>query len=225
MIARARGSLLLALCMVPGVLCLAPGAGAQEKRYPPPELGPDYVEPTTAFPALREILPPMLDVVVLVLAIALASHLAHRRRSRVGLLLLSIGALAWFGFVREGCVCPVGSLQNVAQALADSTAPILPATILFFVVPLIATLLVGRTFCAAVCPLGAIQEVLLLRPTTLPGWLAAINEGLPLVHMAAVTRAGLTRGVVQDLARSYLVLAAWAVAATALTAWVLRRRK
>jgi ABC-2 type transport system permease protein len=59
----------------------------------------------------------------------------------------------------------------------------------------------------------------------LPGWLAAANEGLPLLHMAAVTRAGLTEGVVDGLTRSYLVLGAWALAATAVTAWVLRRRR
>jgi NAD-dependent dihydropyrimidine dehydrogenase PreA subunit len=165
--------------------CLASSVTAQEKpRYPPPELGPDYVEPVTLFPALRELLPPLADVGVLVFAIVLASYLAHRRRSRTGLLLLTIASLIWFGFVREGCVCPVGSLQNVAEAIADSTAPILPATILFFVVPLFAALLTGRTFCAAVCPLGAIQEVVLLRPTRVPAWLAAGLGILPRVYLA-----------------------------------------
>jgi len=58
----------------------------------------------------------------------------------------------------------------------------------------------------------------------LPAWLATLNEGLPLLHMATVMRAGLTEGVVTDLTRSYLVLGLWAVAATALSAWVLGRR-
>ena len=34
----------------------------------------------------------------------------------LGLLLIS---LAYFGFWRRGCVCSVGSLQNVAQSLAE----------------------------------------------------------------------------------------------------------
>ena len=148
---------------------LAPLAGAQDEfNYPPPELGPEYVEPQTAFPAVRELLPPLVDAAVLALAILLATWLAHQKRSRKGLLFLGIGSLVWFGFLREGCICPVGSVQNVAEALANAEAYILPATILFFVIPLVTTLLWGRTFCAAVCPLGAIQEVVLLRPEEAP---------------------------------------------------------
>jgi ABC-2 type transport system permease protein len=59
----------------------------------------------------------------------------------------------------------------------------------------------------------------------LPSWLATLNEGLPLLHMAAVMRAGLTEGIVDSVWRSYLVLGLWAVAATALTAWVVGRRR
>ena len=43
--------------------------------------------------------------------------------------------------------------------------------IAFFTLPVVFPLFFGRTFCAAVCPLGAIQEVVLLRPVRLPGWL------------------------------------------------------
>lgn len=165
---------------------LGPAANAvpqQPSRYPPPELGPDYAEPTTVFPPLRDVLPPLLDVVVLALAIGLATWLAHRQRRRTALWLLALGAVVWFGFVRAGCVCPVGSLQNVSESLADSTAPILPATILFFVVPLVATLLWGRTFCGSVCPLGAVQELVLLKPLNLPAPLAAGLAILPLVYL------------------------------------------
>ena len=58
----------------------------------------------------------------------------------------------------------------------------------------------------------------------MPAWLATLNEGLPLLHMANVMRAGLTEGIVTGLGRSYLVLGLWAAAATAVTGWVLRRR-
>ncbi len=30
-----------------------------------------------------------------------------------------VGSLAYFGFYREGCICPIGSIQNVAVALTD----------------------------------------------------------------------------------------------------------
>jgi len=41
----------------------------------------------------------------------------------------------------------------------------------FFMLPLLFTLFFGRTFCAAVCPLGAIQELVALRPVRVPKWL------------------------------------------------------
>jgi ferredoxin len=167
------------------LLLLGAAAAAQEpSRYPPPELGPDYHAPVTPFPPVRELLPPLFDVAVLLLALALASWLAHRRRSRTGLLLLSLGSLLWFGFLREGCVCAVGSLQNVAEAIADPESPILLGTILIFALPLLCALFFGRTFCAAVCPLGAIQEAVLLRPVTLPRWLQAGLGILPHVYLA-----------------------------------------
>ena len=62
-------------------------------------------------------------------------------------------------------------------------------------------------------------------PEQLPGWLAGIHEWLPLHHMANVVRAGLTRGVVADVTRSYLVLGAWSVAAVALATAALGKRK
>jgi ABC-2 type transport system permease protein len=58
----------------------------------------------------------------------------------------------------------------------------------------------------------------------LPGWLAALHRWLPLAPMADTVRAGLTQGVVEGLARSYLVLGAWAVAAVGVTAATLGRR-
>jgi ABC-2 type transport system permease protein len=58
----------------------------------------------------------------------------------------------------------------------------------------------------------------------LPGWLAAVNEWLPLYPMANTVRAALTQGVAEEVARSYLVLGAWAVASTGLAAAVLGRR-
>jgi ABC-2 type transport system permease protein len=58
----------------------------------------------------------------------------------------------------------------------------------------------------------------------LPGWLAALHRWLPLAPMADTVRAGLTVGVVEGVARSYLVLGAWAAASVAVTAAVLSRR-
>jgi len=59
----------------------------------------------------------------------------------------------------------------------------------------------------------------------LPGWLASVHQWLPFAPMADVIRASITVGVVPDVARSYLVLGAWAAASVTLTAVVLGRRK
>lgn len=58
----------------------------------------------------------------------------------------------------------------------------------------------------------------------LPGWLQALNLGLPFEHMANVVRAGLTSGVVSGTTRSYLVLAAWALGSYVLVRQALARR-
>jgi len=59
----------------------------------------------------------------------------------------------------------------------------------------------------------------------LPAWLATTHRYLPFVHMADVVRSSLVDGLATDVGHSYLVLGIWSVAATAVTAVVLRRRK
>jgi ABC-2 type transport system permease protein len=59
----------------------------------------------------------------------------------------------------------------------------------------------------------------------LPAWLATVHQYLPFVHMADVVRSSLVSGLVTDVGHSYLVLGIWSLAAAAITALVLRRRK
>ena len=58
-----------------------------------------------------------------------------------------------------------------------------------------------------------------------PAWLAAIHHWLPFEHMAVVIRAGLSDGLVHDVARSYLVLAAWTVAGWVAAGQAIGRRR
>lgn len=72
--------------------------------------------------------------------------------------------------------------------------------------------------------------VLLFSPIVIPAshfpaWLLAADRALPFYNMAEVIRAGLSTGLVTDLTRSYLILAAWTAAGWAMTAWVVGRRK
>jgi polyferredoxin len=81
---------------------------------------------------------------------------------------LTILSLAYFGFYRQGCVCPIGATQNVAASLADPTLVVPAAVLAFFLLPLAAALVAGRVFCSGVCPLGAIQDLVLVRPWQAP---------------------------------------------------------
>jgi polyferredoxin len=112
-----------------------------------------------------------LDIAALIAALVAASYLALRRRSRRGLFWLGIASLAYFGFWRKGCVCAVGAIQNVTLGFTDSSYAIPLAAAVFFLAPLAFTLLFGRTFCAAVCPLGCVQDVVAQKPVRVPEWL------------------------------------------------------
>jgi polyferredoxin len=119
-----------------------------------------------------------IDMAMLLIALALATYLALVTRSRWQLLALTAASLVYFGFVRGGCVCPIGAVQNVALALGNTDYVVPVSVVVFFALPLIFTLFFGRTFCAAVCPLGAIQELVAVRTVQVPSWL---NQALGLV--------------------------------------------
>lgn len=160
------------------------GAALAVERFPPPEFS-NHQLPETVVPSARAGVLDYLDVAFLAAALAVASYLALRKRSRKGLFVLTILSLLWLGFWRKGCVCPIGSIQNVALGLFDSSYAIPFSVMLFFALPLLFTLFFGRTFCAAVCPLGAVQELVSVRPVKLPGWLEHTLGLLPFVYLGA----------------------------------------
>jgi NAD-dependent dihydropyrimidine dehydrogenase PreA subunit len=157
---------------------------AQYQRTPP-DFGGVYAFPTPAHPEPDADWLRGLDVALLAIGLGVAAWLILKRRSRNGVLLLSIGAVGYFGFFREGCVCPIGAIQNVTLTLVDPYYRISFGVIAFFFLPLVATLLFGRVFCGGVCPLGAIQDLVLLRPQKISrgldsvlGWLKYVYLGL-----------------------------------------------
>jgi ferredoxin len=158
-------------------------AGWAAERFPPPDFQPGYVMPVThqvpPLAAWRE----WLDAGALVGLLAVATWLALKRRSRAGLFGVSLVAIAWFGFWRKGCVCPIGAIQNVALGLADARFAVPLTVVAILMVPLVMTALFGRTYCAAVCPHGALQDLVLLYPVRLPGWLASVLGLLPHVYL------------------------------------------
>ena len=141
-----------------------------QQRFPKPEFENGYEQPSTTTPEPRALSLEYFDVLVLLLVLSLASYFAIKKRSRQGILWLSVFTLFYFGFYRNGCVCSVGSIQNVALTLADPNYAISLVVLLFFLLPLVFALLFGRTFCAGACPLGAIQDLIIIKPISLPVW-------------------------------------------------------
>jgi ferredoxin len=154
-----------------------------QERFPKPDFQSSYVRPDLLTPAPRAVVWEYMDILVLVAALSLATYFAHKQRSRRNIFLLMVFALAYFGFYRKGCICSVGAVQNVSYALFDPAYLIPISVILFFVLPLIFTLFYGRTFCAAVCPLGAIQDAVVLKPINVPEWLASLLGIFPYVYL------------------------------------------
>ncbi len=152
------------------LLFVAPATRCGE-RFPQPEFESGYQMPSTTVPPPRATWRHYFDAAGLLLALGLTTWLALKRRSRRGIFAVMLGCLLWFGFWRGGCLCPVGSTQNLALAALDSGYA-LPVLVLFiFLLPLIAALFFGRVFCAAACPLGGVQDLVVLKPLKIPRWL------------------------------------------------------
>jgi len=158
----------------------------------PPDFGDTYTLPTPTHPEPPSDWIHTLDILLLAASLGLAAWFVLKRRSRKGVLILSIGALAYFGFYRDGCICPIGSIQNVTLSLVDPHYMVSFGVIAFFFLPLIASLLFGRVFCSGVCPLGAIQDLVVLWPKKVPKKLDRILSWIPYIYLtAAVLFAGL----------------------------------
>lgn len=165
------------------MVLLATGWTFAAQRFSLPEFESGHQLPEMTQPPARAGWLSALDVGVLLVALSLATWLLLRQRSRRGMVLLTIGSLAYFGFYRLGCVCPIGAIQNVSLALAD-TGYILPLTVgAFFALPLIFSVFAGRVFCGGVCPLGAIQDLFLVRPIRLPDTLNHALRPLPFAYL------------------------------------------
>ncbi|MFA6351385.1 MAG: 4Fe-4S binding protein [Bacteroidales bacterium] len=174
--------LIRSLMLLIVLLCASNHSYAQQ-RFPKPEFKTEYTQPVPEHPAPRSPALEFLDLAILVLVMSLTAWVAIRRRSRYGILILTIFSLFYFGFYKQGCICSVGSIQNVALALADPTYRLPLVALLVFLLPLIFSLFFGRVFCAAACPLGAIQDLIIFKPINLPVWLRKSLSILPWTYL------------------------------------------
>jgi len=155
-----------------------------QSRFPRPEFETGYEYPTNQLPDQRAPGWEYFDVAVLIGALIVTTWLALKKRSRQGLIWMSVFSLAYFGFYRQGCICAVGSVQNVTLALFNDGYTIPLTALLFFIIPLLFALLYGRVFCAGVCPLGAIQELVGFRPLKLARGVEIFLTSVPFIYLA-----------------------------------------
>jgi len=154
------------------------------ERFPPPDFEESgHVLPEMTTPPARGNVYEVLDVAVLLGVLALSSYLVLKKRSRRLIFSLMIFSLIYFGFYREGCVCSIGAIGNIVLASFDSDYAIPLTALAFFLLPLIFTLFFGRVFCAAACPLGAIQDIVLLKPLSVPSWLESVFRILAYLYL------------------------------------------
>lgn len=158
-------------------------ASQAQQRFPKPEFETGYLMPNTVTPEPRSSGMEYLDVTILLVVLSLAAWMVLRKRSRQGILLLSLFTFIYFGFYREGCICAVGSVQNVALTLTDPGYKISLTVLLFFLLPLVFSLFFGRVFCAGACPLGAIQDLIIVKPLSLPSWLRKTLGLIPYLYL------------------------------------------
>jgi NosR/NirI family nitrous oxide reductase transcriptional regulator len=131
-------------------------------------------------------------------AMAAAVWIVIKRRKRSWLVGLAIASLAYFGFYREGCICPIGSIQNVVVALADPSYSIPIVAIAMFFMPLVVAAFFGRAFCGGVCPLGAMQELVVVKPLRVPMRVERILGLLKYVYLALAVIFALKPAITRD---------------------------
>jgi ferredoxin len=186
---RLPAILVLFLCLAPFAFSLPQSPQFEYERpvdIAPSEedIGEDYVTPAVQRVSVRSFWLETFDVILLVVAMCLGTWIVLGRRSRRWLVPLTIGCLAYFGFYRNGCVCPIGAIQNITVSFIDPHFAVSYSVIAFFMFPLVAALFVGRAFCGGVCPLGAIQELVVLAPVQVPRRLDKILGSLKYIYLS-----------------------------------------
>jgi len=154
----------------------------EASRFPRPEFESGYETPITDFGHARAVALYYMDAAVLFIALCAASFLILKKRSRKGIFALAVFCAAYFGFYAKGCTCSIGAIQNVTASIFTGYAIPLSAA-LFFLLPLLFSLFFGRAFCSSVCPLGTVQEFVILKPKRLPQSIAAVLGFIPHLYL------------------------------------------
>ncbi len=162
-------------------------------RFPRPEFESGYQYPEQAYAVPYESFWNVVDIVLLIGLMSLVTWAAYKKRTRGPIIITSLISVAYFGFFREGCVCSIGSIQNIALAMVDNTYHLPLIVLLFFLLPIIFAFLFGRVFCAGVCPFGALQELLNVKNYRISKSVSSALSVIPWLYLIFALLYALTR--------------------------------
>jgi len=178
-----RYSRIVGMFMLFVILSLAAAVSTSaQDRFPRPEFQNGYEIPPNDLGSARAAFYYYMDVAALFVALCAAAYLVHRKKSRKGVMVLMLFSIAYFGFYKKGCVCSLGSIQNITAGIFLDYA--IPATIfLIFALPLAFALFFGRAYCSAVCPMGALQDFVAFRAKRVPARVSAALKIVPHIYL------------------------------------------
>jgi polyferredoxin len=155
-----------------------------QNRFPKPDFESGYEYPVHHYLIPNEQLWVWIDISILVLLMSFVAWAVIKRGIRWPVIVVSLFSVAYFGFFRKGCVCSIGSLQNVSLALVDPSYSIALVVVLLFVLPILFTLIFGRVFCAGVCPMGALQEIVNVKNYRLSKTVTTVLGLIPWIYLS-----------------------------------------
>ncbi|MCC8197160.1 MAG: 4Fe-4S binding protein [Tannerellaceae bacterium] len=164
-----------------------------QNRFPKPDFESGYQYPDHYYPVPNETLWTAIDILLLAGMMSVVAWAVLKQRTRKPIIWISILSVAYFGFFRSGCVCSIGAIQNVSLALADPGYVMPVSVLLFFILPILFAFLFGRVFCAGVCPLGALQELVNVKNYRLSKALTTVLGMIPWIYLILAILYAVTR--------------------------------
>ena len=153
------------------------------QRFPQPDFQSGYVYPEQHLFIPNEALWSYIDIVLLVILMGFVAWAVIKKQVRWPVTLTSIISIAYFGFFRNGCVCSIGAIQNVALTFGNNDFTIPLFVLLLFLLPIVFALFFGRVFCAGVCPLGALQEIVNIKNYKLSRVVTSVLSVFPWIYL------------------------------------------
>ena len=169
------------------------GIAQAQNRFPKPDFESGYQYPDLQYAVPNETLWVILDLLLLVALMGIVTWALYKKHTRGPIFWVSLISVGYFGFFREGCVCSIGSIQNIALALVDNSYHLPLTVLLFFLLPILFAYLFGRVFCAGVCPFGALQELVNVKNYRISEAITAALKVIPWLYLIFAVLYAVTR--------------------------------